>query len=203
MQQAVAALNRIYYSQRMCYSGRMYLSRKCGIRFPWFLGMGILLLCISSPGQETNQFAVGIRGGVASSETSFFECEAFVNRDLHRRWDLGAGFWIRPRLEFTSGLLTRYSEYGYVGTLGPGVVLRYDKLPLSVNAGSRLTYLSQSAFGNRDFGIHFQFTTHCGIDWHVFGPWEIGYRFQHMSNGGLGKPNPGLNMHLFGGAYRF
>lgn len=31
----------------------------------------------------------------------------------------------------------------------------------------------------------------------------VGYRFQHMSNGGIDKPNPGLDLHAFALNYHF
>lgn len=167
------------------------------------LGPGVLLAASELPAQETNFYSAGVRGGVASSETSFYQCEAFVNRDFRWRGTLGSHWSLQPRMELTSGFLTRYNDYDYVGTFGPSLVIRHSQLPLFVNCGSRVTYLSQSAFGNRDFGIHLQFTSHCGIDWKVVDRWEVGYRFQHMSNGGFGEPNPGLNVHMIGAAYRF
>jgi hypothetical protein len=167
------------------------------------IGLALLLVVFPVSAQETNWYSAGIRGGIASSEPSFFQCEVFVNRDLRWLWALGPYFSLKPRLELTSGILTRFGQYGYVGTFGPGLVLRYRDLPISGNCGVRVTYLSQSAFGDRDFGTPFQFTSHCGLDWTVDARWDLGYRFQHMSNGGLGRTNPGLNLHMIGATYHF
>ncbi len=44
--------------------------------------------------------------------------------------------------------------------------------------------------------MDFQFTSHVGLNWDFAEHWRLGYRFQHISNADLAKPNPGLNMHL-------
>jgi hypothetical protein len=166
------------------------------------VALGLAWGALDLAAQETNRWTVGVRGGIAASESSFWQSEAFVHRDLNELWNLGRGWILWPRMEFTSGFLMASSEYAYVGTTGPSLVVRSPKLPLTLNAGSRLTFLSQSSFEERDFGMPFQFTSHGGLEW-TRGRWELSYRFQHMSNAALAQPNPGLNLHLFGVACRF
>ena len=110
---------------------------------------------------------------------------------------------MKPRLELTAGYLSGKKEEGFVGTLGPELAFQYDRLPIILDGGISPTVLSQDKFGYRDFGILFQFTSHVGLDWEFAAHWKLGYRFQHMSNAGLGTPNPGLNLHLFGLGYRY
>ena len=57
----------------------------------------------------------------------------------------------------------------------------------------------------RVFGSRFQFGDHLAAGWR-FGPrgrYDIGIRTQHLSNGGLKKPNPGINFAIVRFGYYF
>jgi lipid A 3-O-deacylase len=57
----------------------------------------------------------------------------------------------------------------------------------------------------RNFSTHFQFGDHVGAGVR-FGPeqrYDASVRFQHLSNGGLARPNPGINFLQLRLAYRF
>lgn len=59
--------------------------------------------------------------------------------------------------------------------------------------------------GNKDFDIPFAFGSHFGAGFR-FGEkkqYEVLYRFQHLSNAGLGDKNPGINFHLIHLGYHF
>lgn len=57
----------------------------------------------------------------------------------------------------------------------------------------------------RIFGSHFQFGDHLGAGWRFGerGRYDVGLRLQHLSNGGISKPNPGINFVLLRLACRF
>lgn len=57
----------------------------------------------------------------------------------------------------------------------------------------------------RVFGSHFQFGDHVGAGWRFGerGRYDLGLRLQHLSNGGIKKPNPGINFAVLRLAYRF
>ena len=64
---------------------------------------------------------------------------------------------------------------------------------------------TESEIGNKDFDIPFSFGSHVGVG-AKFGPaqrYELIYRFQHLSNAGLGDDNPGMNFHVVHLGYRF
>lgn len=57
----------------------------------------------------------------------------------------------------------------------------------------------------RDMGTAFQFGSHVGVGL-VFGnkgQFDLGYRFQHLSNADLKSPNPGINFQQIHFAYLF
>jgi hypothetical protein len=67
-------------------------------------------------------------------------------------------------------------------------------------------YLSgKNAAANKQLGSNFQFGDHiqAGFRFGDKGNHDIGLRFQHHSNGGIKKPNPGVNFSLIRYQYHF
>ena len=64
---------------------------------------------------------------------------------------------------------------------------------------------SETEFGNRQFGINYSFGDHlgAGVRFGDHGQYELNYRFQHLSNAGLGKYNSGINFHVLRLVYHF
>ncbi len=64
---------------------------------------------------------------------------------------------------------------------------------------------TDDSIGDKDFDIPFSFGSHLGGGFR-FGSrrqYELLYRFQHLSNAGLGDDNPGINFHVVHLGYRF
>lgn len=153
----------------------------------------------------TPKFGTGLRGGFSSTDfgNRFVQGEAFLYRDLPWGWDLGKQWHLQTRLQLTAGALEGYDDVAFDGTLGPDLVLSYAPVPVTLDAGVSPTILSRHTFGERNLGTEFQFTSHVGLECRVWRCWSLSYRFQHMSNAGISKDNPGLNTHLFGVVYHF
>jgi hypothetical protein len=64
---------------------------------------------------------------------------------------------------------------------------------------------TETGIGNKDIDIPFSFGTHVGAGarFGAKGAYEVTYRFQHLSNAGLGDENPGLNFHVIQLGYHF
>src|SRR5207253_2887239 len=129
--------------------------------------------------------------------------EAFLDCTLPISWKLGNDFSVTTRMDFTAGWLGRGGESAAIASVGPALVLKYKTLPLSLEGGSSSTLISEHDFGGANLGGPYQFTTHAGLTWDFLPRWRVGYRFEHISNAGISKPNPGLNLHTFGLAYVF
>lgn len=64
--------------------------------------------------------------------------------------------------------------------------------------GIGLHYLTEKNIGYKSFSTNFQFGDHIGVGAY-FGrhqAYKLAYVFQHLSNGGIEAPNPGINFHL-------
>ncbi|WP_310566122.1 acyloxyacyl hydrolase [Hydrogenophaga sp.] len=122
---------------------------------------------------------------------------------------LVTGFW-----EVSLGTWRGNSAAGNsqtIGEVGITPVFRLQQRNLSGLApyaeGAFSFYLISPTFinANRKFGSSLQFSEHIGFgarfgDHHEF---DLGYSFQHISNGGIKKPNHGINFREVRFAYHF
>jgi hypothetical protein len=60
-------------------------------------------------------------------------------------------------------------------------------------------------YANRHFGSSFQFGDHlgAGVRFGDHQQFDVGYRYQHLSNGGIKKPNQGINLNQIHFIYHF
>ena len=65
--------------------------------------------------------------------------------------------------------------------------------------------MTEEELGDKDFSIPFTFGDHVGTGacFGEKGQFELGYRFQHLSNLSLGDSNPGINFHIARFVYHF
>ncbi len=113
-------------------------------------------------------------------------------------WDLQLGQW------HGSGKNT-------ITDIGLTPVFRYQKSDLSglapyVEGAIGFHLISNTRLdANRAFGSAFQFGDHvgAGVRFGDKGRYDLGVRFQHLSNGGIKKPNNGLNFTLVRFQYHF
>ncbi len=151
------------------------------------------------------EWGAGVRTGFSatSRDDRFWQYEAFATRNLPWRWQFGSGWYLQTRLELSAGALHGHEQEGFVGTLGPTLALGKSDFPLTLEVGSSPTILTRDEFGNVDFGVPFQFTSHVGIEYRICEQLSVGYRFQHMSNASISYYNPGLDLHMFAISYHF
>jgi hypothetical protein len=133
----------------------------------------------------------------------FRAAEAFVNCNLPGQWELGNQFLVKSRIDFTAGWLGRDGQGAVTGSAGPAFAFRYNGLPLWLETGSSPTLISRHDFGDLHLGGAYQFTTHVGLAWDITPRWRVEYRFEHISNAGIYKQNPGVNLHAFAFGYQF
>jgi lipid A 3-O-deacylase len=105
-------------------------------------------------------------------------------------WHL-AGYW-----EFTAGVWDNRDDS--TADLGATPVFRLQREAFYVEGAIGFHLVSTRISAARVFSTAFQFGDHLGAGIR-FGPgrrYDLGMRVQHLSNGGLRKPNPGINFVL-------
>lgn len=168
-----------------------------------------VLLAAAVSGWAADEFRfelAGVRSGFSvnrGTRSDFKQFEGFAHWRLPWCWDMGRQWSLHTRLEASAGVLTAEDESGFIGTFGPALFVGRERLPVVFAAGISPTILSRDNFGNWDFGIPFQFTAYGGLTFELGRHFDLGYRFQHMSNAHLSDQNPGMNLHMFSLGYRF
>ena len=180
---------------------------KSMMRFIFRLSAGLACLALV-PGSEAETVSLATAGarGMTSANLksqSFEQAELFAGFDLPWRCGSNIGWHVQTRLDLSAGALHGRTEEAFIGTAGPDFVVRRDRFPVNLEFGVSPTILSRAKFDGMDFGIPFQFTTHAGLNWEIGRHFGVGYRYQHMSNAGFSKHNPGLNLHGLMVYYRF
>ena len=118
-------------------------------------------------------------------------------------WEFDVGRWIsRPGFTDNSSL----TEIGITPVFRFQSKERYwDSVWPYVEAGIGAHLLSHTQLGNRRFSTAFQFGDHVGFGvlFGRHGQFDLGYRFQHLSNADIKEPNNGINFNLVRFGYRF
>jgi hypothetical protein len=96
-------------------------------------------------------------------------------------WELEAGAWDNPE-ESTA-------------EIGVTPVFRFERAAFYVEGGIGAHLVQARISAQRTFSTALQFGSHGGIGIHS-GKFDVGVRVQHLSNGGVSSPNPGINFVL-------
>src|ERR1051325_6345202 len=109
----------------------------------------------------------------------------------HLYWDLAAGGW--------------HGDAGTVHDLGLTPGFRFAPHPRGPYFEGAVGFhlLSDEHISRRlNFSTHFQFGDHVGIGYR-FETYDVSLRLQHLSNGGIANPNPGINFLVLRVQYHF
>lgn len=147
----------------------------------------------------------GVRAGFAASQRSdwFNQFEATTTFGLPWQCTWAGFCHMEAELDLAAGVLRGRGAESLIATAGPVLLVGPPETPGRLRMGVCPTYLGRPRLGERDFGFPLQFTSFAGFEVEMGGRFEFGYRFQHMSNGGWGSRNPGLNLHAISITYRF
>ena len=105
-------------------------------------------------------------------------------------WDLSLGHWRRD--DTLPGQNDSITEIGLTPTLR---LQQNDGKGLYAAAGIGFHLLSSTSLGPKRFRTAFQFGDHVGIGYRFGekGVFDLGLRYQHLSNASIKRPNNGIN----------
>jgi len=101
------------------------------------------------------------------------------------------------------GALNGAGKTAVIGSFSPGVVLTRPGSRLSILANVGIVLVSEDDFGDQAIGSPLQFGLYAGASYHLGRGVQLSYWYRHLSNAGLFRPNPGLEMHFLGLSYHF
>ena len=153
---------------------------------------------------EEYAFEIGLRGVAADAGVNehYSGYELFVHKALPWQWTWRSGWSASTRFDTGISYLGTDATSGGWLAMGCDIALQYQDSPLEFEAGWRPTLMFRDRFGKDDYGGHFQFSSHAGASFY----WKeviVTYRYLHISNAGIYKENPGLDVHQAGIGVRF
>ncbi len=160
-----------------------------------------LLLGFGLAGNETAQAVDGssieMGGG---EETTMARVNARWNWDnlwdMNRDW-IATAFW-EGGVGYWQGDQRKGGKYIWEVGLTPVFRLNSAHSKFFWEGAIGVHLMSQDRIDNgRLFGSRFSFGDMAGFGWRLEGKgrYELGYRFQHLSNADIAKPNDGMNFH--------
>lgn len=155
---------------------------------------------ISDSPFDTVGLRVAIETNTSVSLTSY---ELYQTSAPQWNWGLSEKFNAGLGYESAVGALAGEGEVAGYLHFGLNLEIAYEDLPVGLVLQSGPSLYSEDSVGDFDFGGNIQFTSSVGLNWQMCNAWNLEYRYQHTSNAGLKKHNPGLEMHAFALSYSF
>ena len=122
----------------------------------------------------------------------------FLDFGLPWTWSGKSGFSASSLLTVEAGRLIKDSENRNFLAFGPPIRLTNDqwKRPVFVDFGLSPTIIDGTRYGDRQLGTSFNVTSHIafGLRFGQNKDHAVKLRYEHISNGGFGEVNPGVNM---------
>lgn len=166
-----------------------------------------LLFCSSVAVQAIDGVAVEIGNGSAIDMAriavqSNWQKQWLRSGDWHvgGYWDFALGQWDRGTAR--PGQNADITEFGITPVFR---LQRNDRRGLYGEAGIGFHYLSHTSIGDKRFSTQFQFGDHLAVGYRfgTRGAYDIAYRYQHLSNAGIKRPNNGVDFHQIRLQYHF
>jgi lipid A 3-O-deacylase len=182
-----------------------------------FLAMPFLLLFITTAGATGNNWIDAISLSLGTDEDSI---DADIYRlGLENRWERtwfngGAwnvgGYWDAELAYIKADAAPGENDNLYDFSLTPVFRLQRDTALSSgvspfAEAGIGAHLLTVTSLADDEYSTAFQFGSLLGfgLGFGKHGQYELGYRFQHISNASIKRPNDGLNLHMLRLGYSF
>lgn len=116
-------------------------------------------------------------------------------------WDASIGYWQGRQWNNVPG------AHEGIGDIGFTPVFRFEntsKKGFYVEGGIGAHLLTKTYDNNDDhLSTAFQFGDHLGVGYVFNNNWEVAVKAQHFSNGGIKKPNSGVDFLMMKVAYRY
>jgi hypothetical protein len=149
----------------------------------------IVLLCLPCTAAALD--SVSFEGGRGTGRTNLLRMG--LQWQGHTKWFEHSGWHIAHYMELAFGGWNNGNRTVY--DLGATPVFRFEhssgspyfEAAIGFHAVSRLEFEN-----NRETSTRFQFGDHVGVGV-LHGHYDFGVRLQHLSNGGIRNPNPGIN----------
>ena len=154
--------------------------------------------------------AIGVRGGVSATSRNEYFHQYVAYGTYGLPWSLrsDSGFGVALQLDAAAGMLHAGEKNGVIGSVGPAVILDKRGKGLAFRLGADVCGVNKYNFGSVDLNGNLLFDGHVGLLYRFASGPGLGYRFHHISNGGLavgghGGGNTGVDFHMIDLSWNF
>jgi len=174
---------------------------------PAFGGILLVMVTAATAGPAENNFidSLSLTYGNGQSDTNVYRLG--IQHAWDRSWFTNGnwhvtGYWNAEVGHWHSGKGGGHESDLY--DLGLTPIFRLEQksshsghLAPYAEAGIGLHMVSPTSIGDRNLASVFQFGNNLGVGFRFgsHGRYDLGYRFQHISNAGLSQPNQGMDIH--------
>ncbi|MFZ6876407.1 acyloxyacyl hydrolase [Undibacterium sp. Di27W] len=177
------------------------------LRISSLIAIAVTAMCASTPvlavDSASLEFATGnktkmLRAGLQSN----WDNQWFSSNGTHV-----GGYWDYILAEWRGNNFQGKGGTQNLTDIGVTPVFRFQndsKKGFYGEAGIGLHMLSEIYDNNsRHFSTNFQFGDHIGVGYVTKDGWDLSFKIQHYSNGGIKHPNPGVNFAVLKAGYAF
>jgi len=143
--------------------------------------------------RPTPTLGLSLAGDIEDGLGSFTSADLFFRLPLPwhgtpAKWHLNTYLWV------SAGWLKVDQHQTKLTSAGPLMMITSPRDRWYIEAGTRAALFTNQALGRRHLGYPLEFISHGEVGIRLGSRLRIGSRFQHISNGGLGYWNPGINL---------
>jgi hypothetical protein len=166
----------------------------------WFAIFGLLLWASTPPATVLGaEQPSGTTVGLAVAGELDGGSQGFTSGELYLRvplpWHGHLGRWtVAGQAQIGIAGLRVKGDSSTLFAAGPLLVVTSPTERWYGEVGSRAALLTNLSLGDVDLGYPLEFISHAEAGFILGNRTRLGFRIQHISNGGLGDRNPGLNL---------
>ncbi|MBB5349445.1 acyloxyacyl hydrolase [Desulfoprunum benzoelyticum] len=150
----------------------------------------------SATAEKTGLYSTGARFGTSFRGEDTDQADFFVARKLPWARNLSSGWNLGAAVELDLSILQHDDEEVVAGSVSTDLILSSPGHRFFLLTGVGAGVLEDEILGDINFGGPVFFLFHAGAGLRLT-PWlSLGYRYSHMSNGGIYSRNPSLNLNM-------
>jgi hypothetical protein len=164
----------------------------------------ILLICFSGTSRFIESYAqqvkYGIRTGINNNHKNNLDLsvyEIYLN-NVPLIYSISGNIFdpLDISFEMALGLVREKTNSSLLFSMGPTLKLIDYKSIVSISTGIKPSLITNHVFNDFDLGGIFNIKSYIDFTIALTKEFELGYRFEHISNAGLYEKNPGVNFHF-------
>ena len=167
--------------------------------------ISVLIFTASVFGQSNNSYSFGVRMGVSDNNygKNFSHFETDYNLASPNPIYLYKNIFFSFGLNANTGIMESGDKIGFILSAGPQISFNLSNYKTNISLSTMPTYVTREMYKDFSIGGRFHFLSRIGILYRISEEMGIEYSFEHISNGGIVKPNPGVNFHMAGLRFYF